>query len=65
MLANWFDDDAILRKRQEFMAREYDVHWQLLSHDALGAYTCSNRYAGGLLDWEDAGLPLEGAFVEA
>jgi rhodanese-related sulfurtransferase len=21
------------------------------------------RYAGGLLDWEDAGLPLEGAFV--
>jgi hypothetical protein len=22
------------------------------------------RYAGGLLDWEDAGLPLEGSFVE-
>jgi rhodanese-related sulfurtransferase len=22
------------------------------------------RYAGGLLDWEDAGLPLEGAFVQ-
>ena len=22
------------------------------------------RYAGGLLDWEDAGLPLEGTFVE-
>ena len=22
------------------------------------------RYAGGLLDWEDAGLPLEGEFVE-
>ena len=21
------------------------------------------RYAGGLIDWEDAGLPLEGAFV--
>lgn len=21
------------------------------------------RYAGGLLDWEDAGLPLEGGFV--
>ncbi len=21
------------------------------------------RYSGGLLDWEDAGLPLEGAFV--
>ena len=23
------------------------------------------RYSGGLLDWEDAGLPLEGAFVES
>ena len=23
------------------------------------------RYAGGLLDWEDAGLPLEGAFATA
>jgi hypothetical protein len=23
------------------------------------------RYAGGLLDWEDAGLPLEGQFVAA
>jgi rhodanese-related sulfurtransferase len=23
------------------------------------------RYSGGLLDWEDAGLPLEGAFVGA
>ena len=22
------------------------------------------RYAGGLLDWEDAGLPLEGMFVQ-
>ena len=23
------------------------------------------RYSGGLLDWEDAGLPLEGAFAPA
>jgi rhodanese-related sulfurtransferase len=22
------------------------------------------RYAGGLLDWEDAGLPLDGAYVQ-
>ena len=50
VLANWFDDDAILRQRQEFMAREFDVHWQLLSHDELGAYTRSQRYAGGLLE---------------
>ena len=50
VLANWFDDDRILRRRQEFMAREYDVRWQLLSHDELGAYTRSRRYTGGLLE---------------
>jgi rhodanese-related sulfurtransferase len=27
-------------------------------------YRNVRRYAGGLLDWEDAGLPLEGEFVE-
>jgi rhodanese-related sulfurtransferase len=27
-------------------------------------YRKVRRYAGGLLDWEDAGLPLEGEFVE-
>jgi rhodanese-related sulfurtransferase len=27
-------------------------------------YRNVRRYAGGLLDWEDAGLPLEGAFVD-
>jgi gamma-glutamylputrescine oxidase len=50
VLANWFEDNAILRRRQAFMAREFDVHWQLLSHDELGAYTRSKRYAGGLLE---------------
>jgi rhodanese-related sulfurtransferase len=28
-------------------------------------YRNVRRYAGGLLDWEDAGLPLEGTFVQA
>ena len=50
VLANWFDDDAILRERKEFMAREFDVDWRLLSHDELGAFTRSQRYAGGLLE---------------
>ena len=27
-------------------------------------YRDVRRYAGGLLDWEDAGLPLEGTFVD-
>jgi rhodanese-related sulfurtransferase len=26
-------------------------------------YTNVRRYSGGLMDWEDAGLPLEGTFV--
>jgi rhodanese-related sulfurtransferase len=26
-------------------------------------YTNVRRYSGGLMDWEDAGLPLEGAWV--
>ena len=26
-------------------------------------YRNVRRYSGGLLDWEDAGLPLEGEFV--
>jgi rhodanese-related sulfurtransferase len=28
-------------------------------------YRNVRRYAGGLLDWEDAGFPLEGSFVTA
>ena len=28
-------------------------------------YRNVRRYAGGLLDWEDSGLPLEGAFAAA
>jgi rhodanese-related sulfurtransferase len=28
-------------------------------------YRHVRRYSGGLLDWEDAGLPLEGEFVSA
>jgi rhodanese-related sulfurtransferase len=27
-------------------------------------YSSVRRYAGGLIDWEDAGLPLEGELVE-
>jgi rhodanese-related sulfurtransferase len=48
----------------------YCSHVDCLSSVALyrelvkRGYTNVRRYAGGLLDWEDAGLPLEGAFVE-
>ena len=48
----------------------YCSHVDCLSSVALyrdlvrRGYRDVRRYAGGLLDWEDAGLPLEGDFVE-
>jgi rhodanese-related sulfurtransferase len=47
----------------------YCSHVDCLSSVALyrdlvrRGYTKVRRYAGGLLEWEDAGLPLEGEFV--
>jgi len=47
----------------------YCSHVDCLSSVALyrdlvrRGYRHVRRYAGGLLDWEDAGLPLEGDFV--
>lgn len=36
-----------------------------LYRDLVGrGYTNVRRYSGGLLDWEDAGMPLDGSFVE-
>ena len=37
------------------------LYWALID---LG-YSRVRRYAGGLIDWEDAGLPLEGTFVDS
>ncbi|HEY4228328.1 MAG TPA: rhodanese-like domain-containing protein [Candidatus Limnocylindrales bacterium] len=54
------DDDVVV----------YCSHVDCLSSVALyrdlvrRGYTKVVRYAGGLLDWEEAGLPLEGAFVQ-
>ena len=48
----------------------YCSHVDCLSSVALyrelvrRGYQNVRRYAGGLLDWEDAGLPLEGEFVQ-
>lgn len=49
----------------------YCSHVDCLSSVALyrdllrRGYRNVRRYSGGLLDWEDAGLPLEGAFAPA
>jgi rhodanese-related sulfurtransferase len=48
----------------------YCSHVDCLSSVALyrdllrRGYRNVRRYAGGLLDWEDAGLPLEGEYVQ-
>jgi rhodanese-related sulfurtransferase len=48
----------------------YCSHVDCLSSVALyrdlvrRGYRNVRRYSGGLLDWEDAGLPLEGSFVQ-
>ena len=36
------------------------LYWALIDR----GYSRVRRYAGGLIDWEDAGLPLEGGFVD-
>ena len=49
----------------------YCSHFDCLSSVALyrdlvrRGYSNVRRYSGGLLDWEDAGLPLEGEFARA
>jgi len=49
----------------------YCSHVDCLSSVALyrdlvrRGYSNVRRYSGGLLDWEDAGLPLEGEFARA
>src|SRR4051812_27441735 len=50
VLANWFDDDTLLRTRRELMARHFGVDWTYLSRADLAAYTRSPRYSGGLLE---------------
>ena len=37
------------------------LYWALIDR----GYSRVRRYAGGLIDWEDAGLPLEGTFVDS
>ena len=54
VLANWFDDPAPLLRRQQLMARHFDTQWEYLTHERLGDYTRSARYADGLLEPDPA-----------
>ncbi|MHA6203313.1 NAD(P)/FAD-dependent oxidoreductase [Dyella soli] len=48
--ANWFRDPAVLRQRQELLARHYDVHWDWLPQGELRERLRSKRYFDGLYE---------------
>jgi len=52
------DDIVVYCSNPECLASLAAYH-RLVEH----GYTNVRRYAGGLVDWEDAGLPLEGEWV--
>ncbi|QGX41181.1 NAD(P)/FAD-dependent oxidoreductase [Permianibacter aggregans] len=50
LLANWFDDDKLLREIQSFMADSFEVDWQWVERDKLREQLKTERYFGAL--WE-------------
>src|SRR5262249_32673495 len=53
------DDDVIVYCSQDDCRSSVRAYHALLER----GYTNVRRYAGGIIDWEDAGLPLEGTMV--
>ncbi len=53
------DDEVIVYCSAVDCLSSVALYRDLVAH----GYRNVRRYAGGLLDWEDAGLPLEGTFV--
>ena len=53
------DDEIVVYCSDPNCAASQYAH-QLMEREG---YTNVRRYAGGISDWEDAGLPLEGEFV--
>jgi rhodanese-related sulfurtransferase len=53
------DDDVVLYCTNVDCLASQVVYRSLVEH----GYTNVRRYAGGLVDWEQAGLPLEGTSV--
>ena len=48
--ANWFRDPAVLRRRQQLLARYYGVDWQWLPETELRQRVRSERYHDGLYE---------------
>ncbi|RQP26878.1 NAD(P)/FAD-dependent oxidoreductase [Piscinibacter terrae] len=51
LLANWFDDESILRRQQGLMHDRFGVDWQFIDQDTLrGQWVRSVRYTAGLVE---------------
>ncbi len=50
LLANWFDDDELLRRQQRLMEQHFDVHWRFIAKDELARWVRSDRYSAALLE---------------
>ncbi|HJV60641.1 MAG TPA: FAD-binding oxidoreductase [Albitalea sp.] len=50
LLANWFDDDELLRRQQRLMAEHFDVAWRFIPKAELGQWVDSARYSAALLE---------------
>jgi gamma-glutamylputrescine oxidase len=49
-LANWFDDERILARRQRFMADKLGVEWERIDRTRLAGTLLSARYFGALFE---------------
>jgi rhodanese-related sulfurtransferase len=54
------DDEVVVYCSTVDCLSSVALYRDLVAH----GYKNVRRYAGGLIDWEDAGLPLEGEFIE-
>ena len=50
LLANWFDDDAVLLRQQRLMEQHFGVHWRFIDRAELAQWVHSARYSAGLLE---------------
>jgi gamma-glutamylputrescine oxidase len=48
VLANWFNDDQVLLRQQEFMRKQFNVDWTLWSREQTRDQLQSDRYFGAL-----------------
>ncbi len=48
--ANWFDDDQVLKQRQQLLAENFVTHWQWVDRDQLRQQLRTTRYSAALFE---------------